>query len=69
VIVLLLGLLPPLGLFGKQTAGDDDSHGGHRHRARVGWLLLVPVLVVLLVQPAALGSYAVSGRSAVPGGG
>jgi uncharacterized repeat protein (TIGR03943 family) len=29
----------------------------------------VPVLVVLLVQPAALGSYAVSGRAAVPGGG
>jgi uncharacterized repeat protein (TIGR03943 family) len=69
VIVLLLGLLPPLGLLGDQTASDADSHGGHRHRARVGWLLLVPVLVVMLVQPAALGSYAVSGRSAVPGGG
>jgi uncharacterized repeat protein (TIGR03943 family) len=35
----------------------------------VGWLLLVPVLVILLVQPAALGSYAVSSRSVVPGGG
>ena len=68
VVVLLLGLLPPLGLLGRQApqAGDD---GGHRHRGRVGWLLLVPVLVVLLVQPAALGSYAVSGRSGVPGGG
>ena len=43
--------------------------GGHQHTARVGWLLLVPVLVVLLVQPAALGSYAVSSRSVVPGGG
>ena len=29
----------------------------------------MPVLVVMLVQPAALGSYAVSSRSAVPGGG
>jgi uncharacterized repeat protein (TIGR03943 family) len=66
VVVLLLGLLPPLGLLGEQTASDDNSQG---HRARVGWLLLVPVLVVMLVQPAALGSYAVSGRSAVPGGG
>jgi hypothetical protein len=28
-----------------------------------------PVLVVMLVQPAALGSYAVSSRSVVPGGG
>jgi uncharacterized repeat protein (TIGR03943 family) len=69
VIVMLLGLLPPLGLLSDQAAGHDGGDGGHRHRARVGWLLLVPVLVVILVQPAALGSYAVSGRSAVPGGG
>jgi uncharacterized repeat protein (TIGR03943 family) len=68
VVVGLLGLLPPLGLLGQQTA-HAGGHGGHRHRARVGWLLLVPVLVVLLVQPAALGSYAVSSRSVVPGGG
>jgi uncharacterized repeat protein (TIGR03943 family) len=69
VVVVLLGLLPPLGLLGEQAAGHDDGPGGHRHRARVGWLLLVPVLVVMLVQPAALGSYAVSSRSVVPGGG
>jgi uncharacterized repeat protein (TIGR03943 family) len=64
VVVVLLGLLPPLGLLGDQLVG----HGGHRHRARVGWLLLVPVLVVMLVQPTALGSYAVSSRSTVPAG-
>ena len=69
VIVGLLGLLPPLGLLGQQPAGPGDGHGGHHHRARVGWLLLAPVLVVLVVQPAALGSYAVSSRSVVPGGG
>jgi uncharacterized repeat protein (TIGR03943 family) len=68
VVVVLLGLLPPLGLLGKETAAGHTS-GHHQHRGRVGWLLLVPVLVVMLVQPAALGSYAVSGRSAVPGGG
>jgi uncharacterized repeat protein (TIGR03943 family) len=67
VIALLLGLLPPLGLLGEQT-GQADGHGGHRHGTRVGWLLLVPVLVVLVVQPAALGSYAASSRSTVPGG-
>ena len=65
VVVVLLGLLPPLGLLGDQLVGHA---GGHRHRARVGWLLLVPVLVVMLVQPTALGSYAVSSRSTVPGG-
>jgi uncharacterized repeat protein (TIGR03943 family) len=68
VVVALLGLLPPLGLLGKETAADH-SGGHHQHRGRVGWLLLVPVLVVILVQPAALGSYAVASRSAVPGGG
>jgi uncharacterized repeat protein (TIGR03943 family) len=67
VVVVLLGLLPPLGLLGKETAAGQTS-GHHQHRGRVGWLLLVPVLVVMLVQPAALGSYAVSGRSTVPGG-
>ncbi len=65
VVVGLLGLLPPLGLLGEPAAG----HGGGHHRTRVGWLLLVPVLVVLLVQPAALGSYAVSSRTVVPGSG
>jgi uncharacterized repeat protein (TIGR03943 family) len=67
VVVGLLGLLPPLGLLSEHTAAGHTS--GHHHRGRVGWLLLVPVLVVMLVQPAALGSYAVSGRAAVPGGG
>jgi uncharacterized repeat protein (TIGR03943 family) len=69
VVLLALGLLPPLGLLGARAAGTAASAGGHRHRARVGWLLLVPVLVVLVVQPAALGSYAASSRTVVPGGG
>jgi uncharacterized repeat protein (TIGR03943 family) len=68
VVVGLLGLLPPLGLLGKEVAADHRG-GHHQHRGRVGWLLLVPVLVVMLVQPAALGSYAASSRAAVPGGG
>jgi uncharacterized repeat protein (TIGR03943 family) len=72
VVLLGLGLLPPLGLLGTgmggSAAGSGDGSGGHHHRGRVGWLLLVPVLVVLVIQPAALGSYAVSSRSVVPGG-
>jgi uncharacterized repeat protein (TIGR03943 family) len=68
VILVGLGLLPPLGLLGDQAAGHPGGHGGHHHRAWVGWLLLVPVLVVMLVQPTALGSYAVSSRATVPGG-
>lgn len=77
LVLLALGLLPPLGLLGATRAGhrSDDSgdEGGHQHQhhhgGRVGWLLLVPVLVVLLIQPAALGSYAASSRTVVPGGG
>jgi uncharacterized repeat protein (TIGR03943 family) len=70
VVLVLLGLLPPRGLLGRHApAHRDDDHGHDGERLRVGWLLLVPVLVVVLVEPAALGSYAASGRAAVPGAG
>lgn len=69
VVLVLLGLLPPLGLLGRHAPAHRDGHGHGGERLRVGWLLLVPVLVVVLVQPAALGSYAASSRSAVPGAG
>ena len=77
LVLLALGLLPPLGLLGTGRAGHrsggSGDQGGHQHQqhhgGRVGWLLLVPVLVVLLIQPAALGSYAASSRTVVPGGG
>ena len=36
---------------GRAGAAHADGHTGHRHRAQVGWLLLMPVLVVLVVQP------------------
>ena len=73
LVLLAGGLLPPLGLLGASRAGQrPDSLGDqdqHHHGGRVGWLLLVPVLVVMLIQPAALGSYAVSSRTVVPGSG
>lgn len=65
VVLVLLGLLPPGGLLGRPAEGAERRHGG---AARVAWLLLAPALVVVLVQPAALGSHAVSSRTAVPGG-
>jgi uncharacterized repeat protein (TIGR03943 family) len=67
VVLLLLGLLPPLGLLGRRPSRHPDQ--AHPHQgARVGWLLLLPMLVLVLVQPAALGASAVSSRSTVPGG-
>ena len=66
VVLVLLGLLPPGGLLGRVR----PRHAGERPggAARVSWLLLLPALVVVLVQPAALGAHAVSSRAAVPGG-
>jgi uncharacterized repeat protein (TIGR03943 family) len=44
--------------------------GGHGHTARLGagWLLILPVLVLLLVAPPALGSYAASRQAPRAGG-
>src|SRR5207248_9410938 len=37
--------------------GEDDGHG-HRHgRFDVAWLLMLPMLVLLLIAPPALGSF------------
>lgn len=50
--------------------GDDDGeasgegHAGHDHgRSRVGWLLLLPVVIAVLIDPGALGAYAVTRQS------
>ncbi|SCL42058.1 TIGR03943 family protein [Micromonospora pallida] len=43
---------------GYDDAHDHDHDGAHGHGARVGWLLILPVLGLLLVAPPALGSYA-----------
>jgi len=66
VVLVLLGLLPPGGLLGRARPGRAGERVGGA--ARVSWLLLLPALVVVLVQPAALGAHAVSSRAAVPGG-
>ena len=54
----------------RSAASDDhedhDAHEGHGHghgSRYVGWMLLAPVVVLLVAQPGALGSYAVD-RSA-----
>jgi uncharacterized repeat protein (TIGR03943 family) len=53
---------------GDPGAGGDP--GGHSHGGRLGagWLLIVPVLVLLLVAPPALGSFAASRQSPRAGG-
>lgn len=54
VVLVLLGghglLRPP--------AAEAHGHGGHGDAPGVAWLLAVPLLVLLLVAPPALGSFA-----------
>jgi uncharacterized repeat protein (TIGR03943 family) len=79
LVVLLLGLLPlaaellarraPRPRPGRAAEPEQPDPHGDGHRPGVGWLLLVPVLVVILVQPAALGAYAVANRAARPASG
>jgi len=82
VLLVVLGALT----FWQATSGDPDSQEHHpdqelelelehEHSSRVGWLLLAPVVVLLMVAPPSLGSYGVdrapqvsvtTGRSTLP---
>lgn len=55
IATLAYELSPAGRAAGHQEEGHD--HDGHGHSApRVGWLLMVPVLVLLVLAPPALGS-------------
>jgi uncharacterized repeat protein (TIGR03943 family) len=45
--------------------GDDgaDAHAGHTHHQGVGWLLVVPILVVLVLGQQSLGAFAAAHSS------
>jgi uncharacterized repeat protein (TIGR03943 family) len=63
VVVAALSLLGRLragaGHDGHNVDGDDDGHGHGSGRGwrDVAWLLVVPMAVLLLIAPSALGSY------------
>jgi uncharacterized repeat protein (TIGR03943 family) len=68
-VVLLVLALATL----RRESGEDERPAGHDHGLGAGgprsaWLLVVPVLVLLLVAPPALGSYAASRRAPGAGG-
>jgi putative membrane protein len=47
------------GRHADDAEGDADaSHDGHAHRLGIGWLLTVPVIVIILFGTEALGAYA-----------
>jgi uncharacterized repeat protein (TIGR03943 family) len=57
-VVLLV--LAAVALYGRDPGGHGHGHGAPRS----GWLLALPVLVLLLVAPPALGSFAASRQAA-----
>ena len=58
IVLLLLGLVALLRRPADASDGYTHAHGEQGPRS--AWLLLLPVLVLLLVTPPALGSYAAS---------
>lgn len=57
VVVILLGIDATVR---RRPSGEPAIEDGtaHQHQPRVTWLLLVPVLAVVLVPPAPLGTFA-----------
>jgi uncharacterized repeat protein (TIGR03943 family) len=68
-ILLALGLLTlRQAPRAEEHDGAEVGDGHGEHSLRSAWLLLVPVLVLLLVAPPALGSYAARLQSSSAGG-
>ena len=67
VIVVVLGAIALVYALRRARNGDDDDAAGHDHGegVAVGWLLLAPIAVLLLVAPPTLGSYGVNRGAAV----
>lgn len=71
VAVIALGLATLVRAWRRPAAGagpaenEHGEHGHHDHGGGVGWLLLGPIVVLLLVAPPALGSYGVDRGAAV----
>lgn len=57
---VLLGLLGAAGVFAARSSRADGPAP-----SSVGWLLVVPIGLLLLVDPPALGSYGLQGRATV----
>jgi uncharacterized repeat protein (TIGR03943 family) len=70
VVLLLLAAAALRTPAGRAAAPAAAGPAGHSHGGRLGagWLLIVPVLVLLLVAPPALGSFAASRQSPRTGG-
>jgi uncharacterized repeat protein (TIGR03943 family) len=63
VVAIVLALAPPGGLLSRNPASSEEHEHDHAHGGiGVGWLLVAPLLIALLVPPAPLGANAVRAR-------
>jgi uncharacterized repeat protein (TIGR03943 family) len=73
LLLLALGAAALAGGARSRGEGAAVPDGGHDHgghgASRIGWLLVLPLLVLILVAPPALGSYAAGRRAPASGGG
>ena len=60
VLVIALALSAIIGDLRAASAGaaETDGHAGHLHRRGIGWLILIPVVLLAFVSPPALGAQA-----------
>ena len=69
VIVVVLGAIALVYALRRARSGDEDGGAAadhdHGEGIAVGWLLLAPIAVLLLVAPPTLGSYGVNRGAAV----
>jgi uncharacterized repeat protein (TIGR03943 family) len=66
---LVLLLLSLVALWRPASATDEHTQAHGTHGPRSAWLLMLPMLVLLLVTPPALGSYAASRQAPGANGG
>jgi uncharacterized repeat protein (TIGR03943 family) len=58
-VLVAIGLVGLLRARRREADGTTDSdHHGHTHRSGVGWLLTIPIVVVILLGPQSLGAFA-----------
>lgn len=65
VAVLLIGLAVNAIIGDRRRAHPPEDGHGHRHRPGLGWLVLVPVVLMAFVVPPALGAHAATSERAV----
>ena len=66
IVIGAYGMASARRLAGADTESEHDEHHVHKGPARIGWLLVVPVVVVILFGPQAMGDFAIARNPHLP---